>query len=66
MKNKESKLVKFLPCLIRWSTISLVALRASDVIHWPWYALFSPLYAYGVFVVLCAAIVGISAVKDGR
>lgn len=66
MKNKESKLVKFLPCLIRWSTIALVALRASDAIHWPWYALFSPLYAYGVFVVLCAAIVGISAVKDER
>ena len=59
MKNKESKLVKFLPCLIRWFTIALVALRAPDVIHWPW-------YAYGVFVVLCAAIVGISAVKDGR
>lgn len=66
MKNKESKLVKFLPCLTRWATIALVALRAADVILWPWYALFIPLYAYGGFVVLCAAIVGISAVKDGR
>ena len=66
MKNEGSKLVKFLQWLTRWSTISLVALRAADVIRWPWYALFGPLYAYGVFVVLCAAIVGISAVKDGH
>lgn len=33
MKNEESKLVKFLQWLTRWSTISLVALRAADVIR---------------------------------
>lgn len=66
MKNEGSKLVNFLQWLTRWSTTSLVALRAADMILWLWYALFTPLYAYGGLVVPCAAIVGISAVKDER
>lgn len=64
MKNKELKFVKFLPCLIRWSTIALVALRACDVVSWPWYVVLSPLFVYAAWLILCAAICGVAAVKN--
>ena len=63
MKNKELKFVKFLPCLIRWSTIALVALRACDAVNWPWYVVLSPLLTSAALWPLCAVICGVAAVS---
>lgn len=65
MDNTKPKLSAFTSWLIRWTTITFIALRAADVISWPWYALLSPLLLYMAFVLLCAAVVGIKVVKDG-
>lgn len=65
MNKKKYPGLAVVAWLARWGTISLIALRACDVISWPWYALLSPLFSYFVWLLLCAAIVGIKAVEDG-
>ena len=63
MNEKKSIGATFVAWLTRWTTITLIALRAADVIRWPWYALLAPLGLYLVVLLRCAVIVGIGAVK---
>lgn len=65
MDNTKPKLSAFTSWLIRWTTITFIALRAADVISWPWYALLSPILLHIAFVLLCAAVVVVKVVKDG-
>lgn len=44
--------------------IVFTVLRACDLVSWPWYVVLSPLFAYAAFLVLCAAICGVVAVKN--
>ena len=41
-----------------------IVLRACDVASWPWYVVLSPLFAYAAWLILCAAICGVAAVKN--
>ena len=50
MNKKKSSGPAVVAWLARWGTITLIALRACDVISWSWYALLSPLFSYMVFV----------------
>ena len=63
MNEKKSIGATFVAWLTRWTTITLIALRAADVIRWPWYALLAPLGLYLVVLLRCAVIVGKGAVK---
>lgn len=65
MDNTKPKFSAFTSWLIRWTTITFIALRAADVISWPWYALLSPILLHIALVLLCAAVVGVKVVKDG-
>lgn len=72
MKNKGNKInastifVKILDFL----TLLFCALRACDVITWPWYAIMAPIFiAYGIAIVglIIIGIVGLNgAIEDGR
>ena len=63
-KSIGATFVAWLAWLTRWTTIALIALRAADVIRWPWYALLAPLGLYLVVLLLCVVIIGIGAVAD--
>ena len=43
--------------------IVFIALRACDVVSWPWYVVLSPLFTYAAWLILCAAICGVVAVS---
>ncbi len=60
MRNKRGTFSEIIAGLLRWTTITFIALRAADVISWPWYALLSPIFGYIVFFFICAAVVGIA------
>lgn len=44
--------------------IVFIVLRACDVVSWPWYVVLSPLFVYAAWLILCAAICGVAAVKN--
>lgn len=45
--------------------IVFIVLRACDVVNWSWYVVLSPLFAYtAAWLILCAAICGVAAVKN--
>lgn len=44
--------------------IVFIVLRACDVVSWPWYVVLSPLFTYAAWLILCAAICGVVAVKN--
>ena len=44
--------------------IVFIVLRACDVVIWPWYVVLSPLFVYAAWLILCAAICGVAAVKN--
>ena len=44
--------------------IVFIVLRSCDVASWPWYVVLSPLFAYAAWLILCAAICGVAAVKN--
>ena len=44
--------------------IVFIVLRACDVASCLWYVVLSPLFAYAAWLILCAAICGVAAVKN--
>lgn len=57
-QKKWSNVVKN---LLNYATIVLIALRACDVIEWPWYAVLSPILAKFALFLVASIVVGIAA-----
>lgn len=64
MEEKKSIFPGFVKKVAELMQIVFIVLRACDVVRWPWYVVLSPLFAYAAFLVLCAAICGVVAVKN--
>ena len=72
MKNNGNKIngSTIFVKVLNFLTLLFCALRACDVITWPWYAIMAPVFiAYGIAIVglVIIGIVGLNgAIEDGR
>lgn len=64
MEEKKSIIPGFVKKVAELMQIVFIVLRACDVVSWPWYVVLSPLFAYAAWLILCAAICGVVAVKN--
>lgn len=64
MEEKKSIIPGFVKKVAELMQIVFIVLRACDVVSWPWYVVLSPLFAYAAWLILCAAICGVAAVKN--
>lgn len=64
MEEKKSIIPGFVKKVAELMQIVFIVLRACDVVIWPWYVVLGPLFAYAAWLILCAAICGVAAVKN--
>lgn len=64
MEEKKSIIPGFVKKVAELMQIVFIVLRACDVVSWPWYVVLSPLFVYAAWLILCAAICGVAAVKN--
>ena len=58
MKNNEPKYGRALTGVTKILLLVFIALRACDVISWPWWGVLAPLWAWFGVILLSAAVVG--------
>lgn len=62
--SKKSMIPGFVKKVLDLLQIVFTVLRACDVVSCPWYVVLSPLFVYAAWLILCAAICGVAAVKN--
>jgi fatty acid desaturase len=60
-KNNTSKVGEILGKILKTVTMVFIALRACDVIVWPWFWVLSPMLLAWAIAVLCFLFVGAAA-----
>lgn len=61
---RKAKWPNVLNAIVRYMTLLLVALRACDVIDWPWWCVLSPTIATLAFSALALIVVGCLYASD--